>query len=55
MEANEGYGAVCLNCSYFYVETDESFCRIDKEIIKLGLAYIKFCKAFDLWWGAVEF
>lgn len=43
-----------MNCSYFFAASQESICIIDKEIIPEPLEQIKSCKAFELWWGAVE-
>lgn len=45
----------CMNCEYFYAKTSEyNFCTIDNEIVKEPLEQLKFCRAFIMWWGAVE-
>ena len=44
----------CLNCSYYYANPDVCICGIDKETILEYIAYIKYCPAFDLWWGAMD-
>ncbi|KKK41794.1 hypothetical protein LCGC14_0809810 [marine sediment metagenome] len=44
----------CENCSYYFVNTVNGICTFDKEQISHFLAELKNCKAFNLWWGAVE-
>ena len=44
----------CMNCCYFWKDPREGFCNIDDEIIPEPLEEIKFCPAFEEWWGAVE-
>ena len=46
----------CMNCEYFWCDSfkEISFCTIDKELIEEPLELIKFCKAYNEWFGAVE-
>ena len=46
-----------MNCEYFWIFDlclGRCYCTIDKEIVKEPLEQLKYCKAFYLWWGAVD-
>lgn len=43
----------CMNCEYYFVDTENGYCTIDNTIIDVDLSYMKRCKAYKMWWGAV--
>jgi len=45
----------CMNCEYYWANWDYGFCTIDNQDIPCELSHIVKCRAFNEWFGKVEF
>jgi len=48
------YKICCMNCSYYWANSNYGYCIIDNQNIPCELSDIYKCQAFKEWFGVVE-